>query len=54
MTDYEQWRPALIAFVRTETPWRTQTIENLERGDPLTADDKRTIDAMREAFKVAA
>lgn len=51
---YEAWRPALIEFVHVETPWRSQTLENLRRGDPLTTDDRRTIDGLRAALKLAA
>jgi hypothetical protein len=44
--DYEAWRPALIAFFRADSPWMAQKRENLERGDPLTNEDRRTIDAL--------
>lgn len=47
--DYEAWRPALIAFYRHDGPW-FQTIENLKRGDPLTAENKRVIDALKAAL----
>jgi len=52
VTSYETWRPALIAFYRHDGPW-FQKIENLERGDSLTPQDKRVIDGLRKV-KVAA
>lgn len=52
--DYEFWRPALIAFYQGESPWMTQKIENLRRGDPLTIDDCHVIDGLREATRLAA
>jgi hypothetical protein len=54
MPDYEAWRPALIAFYWRESPWMLQKLENLERGYPLSDDDRRVIDGLREALKVAA
>ena len=50
--NYEQWREALVAFYRAEVMF--QSAENVRRGDPLTASDKRTIDALAAAFKRAA
>jgi gluconate kinase len=50
--NYEAWRPALIAFYESDSPWMRQKLENLRRGDPLTDEDKRTIDGL--ALKVAA
>jgi hypothetical protein len=47
---YEAWRPALIAFYQAESPWMTQTLEGLRRGDPLTAENKRAIEALIAAF----
>lgn len=44
--NYEVWRPALIAFYETESPWMTQKLENLNRGDPMTFEDRRIIDAL--------
>jgi hypothetical protein len=44
MPDYESWRPALAAFYRAEAFY--QSAENVERGDPLTNSDRRTIDAL--------
>lgn len=44
--NYEAWRPALIAFYRVDSPWMTQKRENLNRGDPLTNEDRRIIDAL--------
>lgn len=54
MADYEQWRPALIAFVQKDSPWMTQKLENLERGDPLTIDDRHVIDGLIAATRIAA
>lgn len=54
MADYEAWRPALIAFYRAESPWMTQKLENLRRGDPLTTDDCHVIDGLMAVQKVAA
>lgn len=54
MGDYEAWRPALIAFIERESPWMVQTLESLRRGDRLTAENKRQIEALADAFKVAA
>jgi len=51
MDAYESWRPALIAFLRHDGPW-FQTIENAERGCPLTGQDRRIIDGLQAAFKV--
>jgi hypothetical protein len=48
--DFEQWRPALIAFVQKDSPWMTQKLENLRRGDPLTQEDYHTIKALQAAF----
>ena len=36
----------MIAFIERESPWMTQTLENLRRGDPLTSDNRRTIEAL--------
>lgn len=44
--NYEAWRAALIAFYETESPWMTQKLENLNRGDPMTFEDRRIIDAL--------
>jgi hypothetical protein len=52
--DYEAWRPALIAFYRHESPWMTQKLENLRRGDPLTTDDRHVIDGLIAATRIAA
>ena len=52
--DYEAWRPALIAFYWHESPWMRQKLENLERNEPLTAEDKHVIDGLVAAQKVAA
>lgn len=50
--DYETWRPALIAFYEGDClPTKAQLIRN---GAPLDYLDKRAIDALRAAFKVAA
>jgi hypothetical protein len=47
-TDYEAWRPALIAFYRADC-W-FQSADNLEKlRMPLTLDDKRQIDALKAA-----
>jgi hypothetical protein len=54
VTDYEAWRPALIAFYRHESPWMRQKLENLERGDPLTTDDRHVIDGLIAATRIAA
>lgn len=53
MPNYEAWRPALISFYRVESPWMTQKRENLERGDQLTNDDRRIIDALIVAVERA-
>lgn len=50
--DYEAWRPALIAFYRAQGPW-FMTIEQLERGSPLSADNKHDIDGLMAAFELA-
>jgi hypothetical protein len=50
----EAWRPALLAFYRKESPWMVQTIEDLERGRPFSADTLRVIEGLKEALKVAA
>jgi hypothetical protein len=53
MTDeLETWRPALIAFYRSEG-WM-QSAENLERGCELTPEYHRTISALKAAFIVQA
>jgi hypothetical protein len=49
VTDYEAWRPALIAFYRAQGPW-FMTIEQLERGAPLTTDNKHDIDGLVAAM----
>jgi hypothetical protein len=46
VTDYEAWRPALIAFYERECPWASMTLENLRRGEPLTNENRRTIEAL--------
>ena len=46
MNDYGAWRPALIAFYQRESPWMSETIAGLKRGDPLTADNRRVIDGL--------
>jgi hypothetical protein len=46
--DLESWRPALIAFYRSEC-W-FQSADNLERlGFPLSVEDRRTIRALQAA-----
>lgn len=50
--DAEEWRPALAAFYRAEV-W-LQSAENVERGFPLTIDDRRTIKALAAAFEQRA
>lgn len=52
--DYEAWRPALIAFYQSESPYLPTRIQCLRRGCPLSVDDKHTIDGLRAALKVAA
>ena len=52
--DYEAWRPALLAFYWHESPWMRQKLENLERNEPLSADDKRVIDGLVAAHRIAA
>jgi hypothetical protein len=51
MNDYEAWRPALIAFYRADC-W-FQSAENVERGGPLTAEDKRLIAVLRAVVPLA-
>lgn len=46
MNDYEAWRPALIAFLREDSPWMIQKLANLKRGDPLTNEDRRMIESL--------
>jgi hypothetical protein len=46
--NYEDWRPALIAFYRADC-W-FQSADNLERGEPLSEDNKRHIRALQAAF----
>jgi hypothetical protein len=46
--DLEAWRPALIAFYRQDGPW-FQKIENLEQGDPFTAEDIRLVHCLKAA-----
>lgn len=48
---YEAWRPALIAFYRSEGPW-FQKVENLQRGDPLSDEDRHVIDGLIAAQNV--
>jgi hypothetical protein len=50
----EAWRPALIAFYRQESPWMSQKLENLQRGDPFTDYDIHAIKGLQAALKVAA
>lgn len=52
--DYEAWRKALIAFYETESPWMSQTLESLRGGYPLTRDNKRVVDAIKAAQRLAA
>ena len=52
--DYEREREALIAFLRVESPWSVMRIEQLERGCPLSIDDRHIIDGLRAAYRVAA
>lgn len=52
-TDYEAWRPALIAFYRAQGPWY-MTIEELERGSPLTTDNKHDIDGLVAALALVS
>jgi hypothetical protein len=47
--DYEAWRPALAAFYRAGS-W-FQSAESVERGCPLSIDDKRHIDCLAAAFE---
>ena len=47
-------RAALIAFYRAESPWMAQKCENLKRGDPLTMDDRRTLDGIQAAARALA
>jgi len=54
VTDYEAWRPALIAFYRHESPWMVQKLANLENGYPLSIDDRHVIDGLIAARKIAA
>jgi hypothetical protein len=50
---YEAWRSALVAFYRAEGSF--QRAENLSKGwFGLDATDRRTIDALKAALKVAA
>jgi hypothetical protein len=51
---FEAWRPALIAFYRQESPWMSQKLENLQRGDPFTDYDIHAIKGLQAALKVAA
>lgn len=53
-TDYEAWRPALIAFYQAESPWMSQKLQNLRRGDAMTGDDKHVIDGLIAAVRIAA
>jgi hypothetical protein len=46
VTDYEAWRPALIAFLKKDSPWMVQKLANLKRGDPLTFEDRRIIETL--------
>jgi hypothetical protein len=50
---YEQWRPALIAFYRAESPWMAQKLANLATGCPLSLDDKHVIDGLMAAREAA-
>jgi hypothetical protein len=52
MDSYEAWRPALVAFYLNDGPW-FQTVENVRRGDPLTRTDRRIINALQAALRVA-
>lgn len=51
--DYELWRPALIAFLEADSPWMTQSLESLRRGDPLSDDNRRTIQALAASHNAA-
>lgn len=44
MTNYEAWRPALIAFYKAEAMF--QSAENVKRGEPLTNGDRRMIETL--------
>lgn len=52
--DDEAWRPALIAFYEVESPWMSQTLESLRGGYPFTRDNRRVIDAIKAAQRLAA
>lgn len=45
-TDYEAWRPALIAFLEHDSPWMAMTLSDLRKGFPLTDDNRRMIEAL--------
>ena len=47
-TDYEAWRPALIAFYRADS-WFVSA-EHLERGAQLSVQDKRLIEALAKTL----
>lgn len=50
--DYELWRPALIAFYKADR-WFISA-ESLEKFNaPLSAQDKRLIDALAAAYRLA-
>lgn len=49
--DYAAWRPALIAFYRADC-W-FMSAECLERGDNLSAQDKRLIEVLVAALDMA-
>jgi hypothetical protein len=49
----EAYREALIAFYEAESPWMVQKLENLRRGDPLTAYDLEVLEEI-VAERIAA
>jgi hypothetical protein len=51
--ELETWRPALIAFLRVDSPWMVQKLQNLSTGAPLTEEDKRIIQGLK-ASRMAA
>lgn len=46
--DYDAWRPALAAFYRADCWFMTADL--LDRGEPLTVENKRHIHALKAAF----
>jgi hypothetical protein len=47
----DEWRQALIAFYRAESPWMRQKVENLEQGALFDASDVATLRGLQAALE---